>query len=187
MLSRGRSGGSPGRLVAMSKHKGATHGEHASTPAVAALLKADVAHTLHTYNHDPHSDLSYGLEAAAALGVDAAQVFKTLCAYADGALVMGIVPVDGTLDLKALAHALGAKKAQMAPPEDAERATGYVVGGISPIGGRKRLPLVLDDTAQLFDQIYVSGGRRGFDIALAPGDLLALVDGVYGEIAKTRE
>ncbi len=96
-----------------------------------------IAHTLHAYEHDPASDLSYGLEAAAALGVEPEQVFKTLCAYVDGRLCVGIVPVSGQLDLKALAQVLGGKKAEMAPPADAERSSGYVVGGISPIGQRK--------------------------------------------------
>jgi len=159
---------------------------------VAALLKAGIRHTLYAYDHDPDSALSYGLEAAQAIGIDAAQVFKTLCVYADGELAMGVVPVDGTLDLKALAHALGAKKAQMAPPADAERVTGYVVGGISPIGGRKRLPLVLDDSALDFDVIYVSGGRRGFDIGgrrgfdigIAAAELVAVAGGSIAPIAK---
>lgn len=168
----------------MSKHGKSPHAEHASTPAVAAILKAGIAHTLHAYEHDPASDLSYGLEAAHAIGIDPAQVFKTLCAYVDGALVMGVVPVDGSLDLKALAQALGKKKAQMSPPADAERATGYVVGGISPIGGRKRLPLVLDESALTFDAVYVSGGRRGFDIGLAPGDLLLMTGGTTAPIAQ---
>jgi Cys-tRNA(Pro)/Cys-tRNA(Cys) deacylase len=97
---------------------------------------------------------------------------------------MGVVPVDQMLDFKAVAHALGAKKAQMAPPADAERATGYVVGGISPIGGRKRLPLVLDESAQMFAEIYVSGGRRGFDIGIAPTDLVAVTGGSVAPVAK---
>ncbi len=152
---------------------------------MAALLKARISHTLHPYDHDPNSELSYGLEAAAAIGIDPAQVFKTLCIYADGALAMGVVPVDHQLDLKAIAHALGAKKAQMAPPADAERATGYVVGGISPLGGRKRLPLVLDESALSFEAIYVSGGRRGFDIGMAPADLVAVTHGSIAPIAKS--
>jgi Cys-tRNA(Pro)/Cys-tRNA(Cys) deacylase len=167
-----------------SKRGASKHAEHASTPAVAALLAADIPHTLHTYDHDPDSDLSYGLEAAQAIGIDPAQVFKTLCVYADGALAMGVVPVDQMLDLKAVAHALGAKKAQMASPADAERVTGYVVGGISPIGGRKRLPLVLDKSAQMFAEIYVSGGRRGFDIGIAPTDLVAVTGGSVAPVAK---
>jgi Cys-tRNA(Pro)/Cys-tRNA(Cys) deacylase len=166
----------------MSKHE-AKH-EHASTPAVAVLVEAEIAHTLHPYEHDASSDLGYGLEAAAAIGVDPDQVFKTLCAYVDGRLSVGIVPVSGMLDLKALAHTLGGKKAEMAPPADAERSSGYVVGGISPIGQRKALPTALDETAELFDVIYVSGGRRGLDIGLAPADLVAVTHAVIGPIAK---
>ncbi|WP_236685776.1 Cys-tRNA(Pro) deacylase [Demequina oxidasica] len=166
------------------KQSAKNHAEHASTPAVAALLNANIAHTLHPYDHDPSSELSYGLEAAAAIGINPEQVFKTLCVYADGALAMGVAPVDHMLDLKAIAHALGAKKAQMADPAEAERVTGYVVGGISPIGGRKRLPLVLDESALLFEAIYVSGGRRGFDIGIAPADLITVTGGNVAPIAK---
>lgn len=166
----------------MSKH--AAKHEHASTRAVAVLVDAEIGHTLHPYEHDPASDLGYGLEAAAAIGVDPEQVFKTLCAYVDGHLSVGIVPVSGMLDLKALAHTLGGKKAEMAPPADAERSSGYVVGGISPIGQRKALPTALDETAELFDVIYVSGGRRGLDIGLAPADLVAVTHALIGPIAK---
>jgi len=166
----------------MSKH--ASKHEHASTPAVVALIDAGIDHTLHHYDHDPASDLGYGLEAAAAIGVDPDQVFKTLCAYVDGHLSVGIVPVSGMLDLKALAHALGGKKAEMAPPADAERSSGYVVGGISPIGQRKALPTALDETAELYDVIYVSGGRRGLDIGLAPADLVSVTHAVSAAIAK---
>lgn len=162
----------------------AKHSPAAATPAVVALTRAGVAHTLHPYEHDPASDLGYGLEAAQAIGVDPARVFKTLCATVDGALAMGIVPVDAKLDLKALAAALGAKKAEMAAPADAERATGYVVGGISPIGGRKRLPTVLDESALAFTVIYVSGGRRGLDVGLAPADLVAVTGATTAPIAK---
>lgn len=157
---------------------------HASTPAVAALVAAGIEHTLHPYDHEPASELSYGLEAAAALDIDPEQIFKTLCAYVDGHLSVGIVPVSGMLDLKALAAALGGKRAEMAPPADAERSSGYVVGGISPIGQRKALPTALDETAELFDTIYVSGGRRGLDIGLAPSDLARVTGAVVGPIAK---
>ncbi len=160
------------------------HAAGGATPAVHALLEAGIAHSLHPYEHDPGSELGYGHEAAAALGVGADQVFKTLCAYVDGRLCVGIVPVSGMLDLKALAHALGGKKAEMAPPGDAERATGYVVGGISPLGQRKALPTAIDESVELFDTVYVSGGRRGLDIGLAPTDLLALTGGVAAPIAK---
>lgn len=162
----------------MAKHKGG------GTPAVTALTAAGVDHTLHPYEHDPASDVGYGLEAAAAIGVPPPQVFKTLCVQVDGKLAMGVVPVDCTLDLKAMAAALGAKKATMASPHDAERATGYVVGGISPIGGKTRLPLVLDSSAVEFTTVYVSGGRRGLDIGLAPADLLAVTGGSTASIAR---
>ncbi|MDE0572728.1 Cys-tRNA(Pro) deacylase [Demequina sp. B12] len=156
----------------------------ASTPAVAALIRAGIAHELHPYEHDPASELSYGLEAAAALGVPPAQVFKTLCVLADGTLSMAITPVDGTLDVKAVAKALGAKRATMADPADAERATGYVVGGISPLGGRKRLPAVLDSSALDLDRVYVSGGQRGLDLSLAPTDLVRLTGAAVATIRK---
>ncbi|WP_296665842.1 Cys-tRNA(Pro) deacylase [Demequina sp.] len=160
------------------------HAAGGSTPAVHALLEAGVAHTLHPYEHDPASDLSYGLEAAAALGVEPDRVFKTLCAYVDGVLAVAIVPVSGTLDLKALAQALGGKKAEMAPPADAERATGYVVGGISPLGQRRPHPTAIDETVELWDTVFVSGGRRGLDIGIAPADLLTLTRGVAAPLAK---
>ncbi|MDN4482530.1 Cys-tRNA(Pro) deacylase [Demequina lignilytica] len=160
------------------------HAAGGATHAVHALIESGIPHTLHPYDHDPASDLSYGLEAAAELGVEPDQVFKTLCAYVDGRLSVGIVPVSGMLDLKALAHALGGKKAEMAPPADAERATGYVVGGISPIGQRKALPTAIDETVELWDTVYVSGGRRGLDIGLAPADLIAATGGVTAPIAK---
>lgn len=163
-----------------SKSARASHG----TPAVVALEKSGVAHTLHPYEHDPSSDLSYGMEAAEAIGVDAPQVFKTLLADVDGKLVVGIVPVDRKLDLKALARAAGGKKAAMAEPAAAERATGYVVGGISPLGQKTRHMTVLDESAEVFDVIYVSGGRRGLDVGLAPADLLTLTGGTTAPIAR---
>lgn len=164
--------------------KRAVKHEHAATPAVATLVAARVQHTVHAYEHDPASDLSYGLEAAAALGVDPKRVFKTLCAYVDGRLCVGIVPVSSTLNLKAFAQVLGGKRAEMAPPADAERSSGYVVGGISPIGQRKQLPTALDETAESFDTIYVSAGRRGLDLGLAPSDLVAVTGAAMGRIAK---
>lgn len=159
------------------------HASH-GTPAVVALDGAGVAYDLHTYEHDPASDLSYGLEAAEALGADPAQVFKTLLADVDGRLVVGIVPVDGSLDLKALARAVGGKRAAMADPAAAQRATGYVVGGISPIGQKQRHPTVLDASAARFDVVYVSGGRRGLDVSLAPDDLLRLTGGTTAPIGR---
>ncbi len=166
----------------MSKH--ADKHQHGATPAVAVLVAGGIPHTLHHYEHDPASELGYGLEAATALGADPDQVFKTLCAYVDGHLSVGIVPVSGALDLKSLAAALGGKRAEMAPPADAERSSGYVVGGISPIGQRKPLPTALDETAELFDTVYVSGGRRGLDIGLSPSDLARVTGAVVGPIAK---
>lgn len=157
---------------------------HAGTPALVALEKAGIPHTVHPYEHDPSSDLSYGLEAAAAIGIPAEQVFKTLVASVDGTLVVGVVPVDRKLDLKALAHAAGGKKAAMAEQAAAERATGYVVGGISPLGQRQRLRTVVDESALAFDAVYVSGGRRGLDVGLAPADLVSLTGGVTAPISR---
>jgi len=153
------------------------------TPATVALVAAGIPFTAHTYAHDP-ATTNYGLEAATALGLDPDRVFKTLLAEADGRLVVGIVPVTGMLDLKSLATAVGAKRAQMAEPAVAERKTGYVVGGISPLGQKVALPTVLDETASLWDTIFVSGGRRGFDIELAPADLLRLTGGQLADIAR---
>lgn len=155
----------------------------AGTPATAALGSLGVAFTPHAYEHRPGST-GYGREAAEALGVDGNRVFKTLLADADGALVVAIVPVTGTLDLKALAAAVGAKRAGMADPALAERKTGYVVGGISPIGQRSRLRTVLDASATGFATVFVSGGRRGFDIELAPGDLVSSTGAILADIAR---
>lgn len=153
------------------------------TPATVALVAAGIPFTAHTYAHDP-ATTNYGLETATALGLDPDRVFKTLLAEADGRLVVGIVPVTGMLDLKSLAAAVGAKRAQMAEPAVAERKTGYVVGGISPLGQKVALPTVLDETASLWDTIFVSGGRRGFDIELAPADLLRLTGGQLADITR---
>jgi len=155
-----------------------------ATPAVVALEQAGVPHTLHPYDHDPSNDLGYGLEAAQAIGVDARQVYKTLMADVDGRLVVAIVPVDQKLDLKALAKAAGGKKAALADPALAQRVTGYVVGGISPLGQKSRHVTVLDSSAEEFDVVYVSGGRRGLDVGLAPADLLRLTDGTTAPIAR---
>jgi Cys-tRNA(Pro)/Cys-tRNA(Cys) deacylase len=137
------------------------------TPSVQALRRAGVAHTLHEYQHDPRST-SFGLEAAAALEVDPDRVFKTLLADLDGNLVVGIVPVTCQLDLKALARALDGSRAAMADVTRAERATGYVAGGISPFGQKRRHRTVVDETAQLWETVLVSGGRRGLDVEVAP-------------------
>jgi len=153
------------------------------TPATVALTRAGVAFTTHSYEHDPAAT-SFGMEAAEVLGLPHEQVFKTLLADVDGELVVAIVPVAGRLDLKALAAATGGKKAEMADPRLAERTTGYVVGGISPLGQRKRLRTVLDETAILHDTVYVSGGRRGLDLGLSPDDLLALTRATTADIAR---
>jgi Cys-tRNA(Pro)/Cys-tRNA(Cys) deacylase len=146
----------------------------AATPAVKALEKARVAHTLHPYDPEHPSDLGHGEAAVAALGADPRQVFKTLVARVDGTLTVAVVPVSGTLDLKALAAAAGGRKAAMADPADAERTTGYVVGGISPLGQRKALPTVVDSSALHFPTVLVSAGRRGLQVELAPADLVRL-------------
>jgi len=154
------------------------------TPATVALTNAGIAFTLHEYDHDPRAS-SYGLEAAAALGLPPGQVFKTLMASLDGSLVVGIVPVSRQLDLKALARALGGSKATMADVAAAERATGYVAGGISPVGQRRRHPTVLDETATAYDVVYVSAGRRGLDLAIAPADLASVTGAVLAPISRS--
>ena len=161
----------------------------AGTPALAALAAAGVEHTVHAYEHDPRArqdGLGYGAEAAAALGIDPERVFKTLVAAVDGRLTVGIVPVDGSLDLKALAGAVGGKHAEMADAAAAQRSTGYVVGGISPLGQRRPLPTVLDAGALDHETILVSAGRRGLDVELRPDDLLRLTDGRTAGIARRR-
>ena len=152
------------------------------TPATALLAKRKVPYTLHSYDHDPRHD-SFGLEAAEVLGLDPARVFKTLVAEVDGQLAVGVVPVTGQLDLKALAAALRGKKARMAEVAAAERATGYVAGGISPLGQKKRLPVVIDASASTFDTVFVSAGRRGLDVELTPADLADLTAAVVAPIA----
>ena len=144
-------------------------------------------HTIRAYEHDPRAHdrgLSYGQEAALALGIEAERVFKTLLADVDGSLTVAVVPVDGQLDLKALAAAVGGKKAAMADPAAAERATGYVVGGISPLGQRRRLPTVVDASALGFESVLVSAGRRGVDVELAPADLVRLTAARTAPIAR---
>ena len=153
------------------------------TPATVALEAAGVAFSSHAYDHDPAA-ASYGLEAATLLGLDPAAVLKTLLADVDGRLVVAIVPVSGTLDLKALAAAVGGKRAAMADPRAAERSTGYVVGGISPLGQRKRLTTVLDAGAAALPTVYVSGGRRGLDLGLDPADLVRLLDAVVAPVGR---
>ena len=146
----------------------------AATPAVRALERAGVRHTLHPYDPEHPDDQGHGAAAVAALGADPRQVFKTLVTRVDGALAVAVVPVSGTLDLKALAAAVGGRKAAMAEPADAERATGYVLGGISPLGQRKVLPTVVDESALTFPTVLVRAGRRGLQVELPPADLVRL-------------
>jgi len=147
----------------------------AATPAVRVLEQAGVLFELRTYDPDDHAEgQGWGEAAVAALGQDPAAVFKTLVARVDGALTVAVVPVAGQLDLKALAAAVGGRKAVMADPADAERSSGYVRGGISPLGQRKALPTVVDDSVLQLAAVCVSGGRRGLQIELAPADLVAL-------------
>ena len=156
----------------------------AATPAVRVLERARVAHTLRPYDPEHSSDQGHGQAAVAALGADPRQVFKTLVARVDGVLTVAVVPVSGSLDLKALAAAAGGRKAAMAEPADAQRATGYVLGGISPLGQRKRLPTLLDESALAFETIFVSAGRRGLEIELAPSDLAALTNADRAPLAR---
>jgi Cys-tRNA(Pro)/Cys-tRNA(Cys) deacylase len=154
----------------------------APTPAIAALLRGKVSYTVHPYHHDPNTT-AFGDEVVQALGLDPDRVFKTLVAAVDGNLVVGIVPVSGQLNLKALAAAVGGKRAQLAKVADAERSSGYVAGGISPLGQRKPLPTVVDETAELFPTIMVSAGKRGLQVELAPADLIALCGATVADIA----
>ena len=151
------------------------------TPATALLAQKGVAHHVHSYAHGEGQ--AYGPEAAERLGLDPERVFKTLVADVDGALTVGVVPVSASLDLKSLAAAVGGKRAKMADVSAAERATGYVAGGISPLGQRKRLPTVVDSSAERFETVFCSGGRRGLEIELAPGDLVALAGAQVAPIA----
>ena len=153
------------------------------TPAVTALERLGLAFRVLEYEHDPRSE-AYGSEAAEALELDPHAVFKTLLARLEpDELVVALVPVTASLDLKALARAAGAKRAAMAAPADAERATGYVVGGISPLGQRRTLRAFVDETVTILDQCYVSGGRRGLELALAPDDLVAAISANVSDLA----
>jgi len=148
------------------------------------LLEAEhIGFTVHAYDHDPRVR-SFGLEAAEALGLDPDRVFKTLLADLDGELVVGIVPVSAQLDLKALARLLGGSKAVMADVAAAERATGYVAGGISPLGQKRPHRTALDETAGLWDTVFVSAGRRGLDLEIAPSDLQRLTGAVLGDVSR---
>ncbi|WP_394207655.1 Cys-tRNA(Pro) deacylase [Pseudomonas putida] len=154
------------------------------TPALDLLKKHRAEHRVHSYEHDPKS-ASYGLEAAEKLGLDPQQVFKTLLASSEkGELLVAVVPVVGTLDLKALAHAAGVKKCEMADPTAAQRATGYLVGGISPLGQKKRLRTFIDESAQNFATIHVSAGRRGLEVELAAAVLAEHTQGKFAWIGR---
>ena len=152
------------------------------TPATATLTRLKIAFTLHPYEHDPRAE-AFGDEAAAALGVEPTRIFKTLIATVDGALTCGVVPVAARLDLKALALAVGGKRGALAEPAAAARATGYVVGGISPIGQRSRLPVVIDTSAEQFDTVFVSAGKRGLQVELAPAELARAANAQFAPIS----
>jgi Cys-tRNA(Pro)/Cys-tRNA(Cys) deacylase len=153
------------------------------TPATTALTQAGIAFTVHEFTADPR-DTSYGMAAAAALGLAPASVFKTLIAQVDASPVVALVPVSGQLDLKALAATHGGRRADVVEPRDAERLTGYVVGGISPFGQRRRMPTYVDESVLLLEIVYVSGGRRGLDLGVAPADLLNVTGGRAAALAR---
>jgi Cys-tRNA(Pro)/Cys-tRNA(Cys) deacylase len=154
-----------------------------TTPATIALDRAGIPYVPHVYEHHDTAT-NFGEEAATELGLREDQVFKTLVVAVDGSLVVAIVPVANRLDLKAIAQAAGGKKATLAAPDLAEKRTGYVVGGISPVGQKTALRTVLDASAEAYSTIFVSGGRRGFDIELAPADLLRATSGTTAAIAR---
>jgi Cys-tRNA(Pro)/Cys-tRNA(Cys) deacylase len=159
------------------------------TRAIDVARRAGVAHTVHEYAHDDRASLraggaGYALEAVAALGIEAARVFKTIVVAVDGRLALAVVPADAEVDIKAVADALGGRKAAVAPAADAEKATGYVLGGISPLGTRRPLPVVVDESAAAFPTIHVSAGRRGLEIELAASDLVRLAAAALAPIAR---
>lgn len=172
-MARKAGGGRPGKSA-----KGS-----GGTPATVALTAAGVQFAVHAYEHDP-STASYGQEAAQAMGTDPSRIFKTLVADVDGALTVAVVPVSGSLDLKALASAVGGKRAAMADPEAAERSTGYVRGGISPLGQRRRLPTVVDESALEHETVFVSAGRRGLEVELHPKVLVELTGAVTAPVSR---
>jgi len=162
----------------------AKKGRSSGTPALVVLDAAGVDYRLYEYEHDARSEVGFGLEGAAKLGIAPQRVFKTLMADVDGKLVCAVVPASGHLNLKALAAAVGGKKAEMAQPAAAERATGYVIGGISPLGQKQAHPTVIDISASQYDTILVSAGRRGLSVELAPSDVVALVHGRLAPIGR---
>jgi Cys-tRNA(Pro)/Cys-tRNA(Cys) deacylase len=154
------------------------------TPAIDLLKKAGAEHRVHSYSHDPKA-ASYGLEAAEKLGLNPAQVFKTLLAASEkGELLVAVVPVAGSLDLKALAQAAGVKKAEMADPQAAQRSTGYLLGGISPLGQKKRLRTFIDSSARAQPSIYVSAGRRGLEVELAAATLAEHTSASFADLGR---
>jgi Cys-tRNA(Pro)/Cys-tRNA(Cys) deacylase len=159
------------------------------TRAIDQARRAGVAYEVHEYAHDARASLQqggrgYALEAVDALGIEASRVFKTIVVSVDARLALAVVPADAEVDLKAVAHALGGRKAAIALPADAEKATGYVLGGISPLGTRRPLPVVIDSSAASFPTIHVSGGRRGLEIELAAADLVRLTAGRLASVAR---
>ncbi len=153
------------------------------TPAVRVLRKAKVSYRILEYEHDPGAR-GYGDEAASALGLDRQLVFKTLVVDTGSGFVIAVVPVQKQLDLKALAHLLRTKRVKLADTLEAERLTGYVVGGISPLGQKKRVPTWIDQSALDFDRVYVSGGRRGLELEITPSDLVGLTGARCAPIAR---
>lgn len=154
------------------------------TPAINAAIKNKVTHRIHEYSHDASAE-SYGLEAAEKLGVPGERVFKTLVVSLDSKeLAVGIIPVASMLSMKLIAKAAGAKKAAMAAPADVERSTGYVLGGVSPLGQKKRLKTIIDSSASEFATVYVSAGRRGLEIELSPDDLKKLTSGLFADLCQ---
>lgn len=154
------------------------------TPGIYFAKKKGIAHKVHEYDHDPSND-SYGLEAASKMGVNESRVFKTLVVCLDtNELVVGVIPVSSMLSMKHIAKTIGAKKATMANKSDVERSTGYVLGGVSPLGQKKRLKTVIDSSATDYPTIFVSAGRRGLEIELGPSDLKELCNGAFFEICQ---
>jgi Cys-tRNA(Pro)/Cys-tRNA(Cys) deacylase len=156
------------------------------TPAIAALIATGITHDVVSYEHDPAVE-SYGEEAAHALGLPPGQIFKTLMTEVDTAPVCAIVPVTATLSLKSLASAHGGKRAQMMDPVRAQRLSGYVLGGISPLGQKTAVPTYVDSSAEHWERVYVSAGRRGLEVSLAPTDLARATQGRFAPLVHGRE